>query len=150
MATFSEGVSVKLDPQAVAFVLRGPQGPVVRSLFKEAEYVKKDAKRRVGVGTVPPAGPRRTRRPGTLRDSIVKRIANRGGEISVEVGSDDEIALWHHEGTRPHQITPRRAPRLVFYWAKVGSVVSFPRVSHPGTQPNRFLTDAVRALRGRY
>jgi hypothetical protein len=92
----------------------------------------------------------RTRRPGTLRDSIVKRAVTIDGEFAVEVGTADPVGLWHHEGTKPHPIRARRAPFLVFFWAKVGRVVKFRSVNHPGTKPNRFLTDGLKALRARY
>jgi hypothetical protein len=34
--------------------------------------------------------------------------------------------------------------RLVFYWAKMGRLVSFPRVNHPGTKPTWFMSLAAR------
>jgi hypothetical protein len=64
----------------------------------------------------------------------------------VQVVAEDEIALWHHEGTRPHTIRARRKPLLVFFWPKAGRVVSFKQVNHPGTKPNRFLTKPLRAV----
>jgi hypothetical protein len=95
----------------------------------------------------PPAGPKRARRPGTLKDSIVKRLANVDGELNCLVGSNDPIALIHHEGTVPHIITPKKAGgRLTFYLPGAGAVVSVPKVNHPGTQPNRYLTDALADL----
>lgn len=144
------GVQVEIEPQKLAEYLRGPDGPVFRMLIEDGERVKDEAKRLVGVYVPPPGGPDRSRRPGTLRDSIVKRMGTDNGLPVVQVGSDDPIALWHHEGTEPHTITPSSAPRLVFYWAKVGRVVAALRVNHPGTKPNRFLTDALAVLRGRH
>lgn len=143
---------VVIDPQKLADVLRGPNGPVVRDLIEAGEDVKREAQRIVGVYKPPDAysAMTRRRRPGTLRDTIVKRFVSRGGEPAVEVGSDDPIALWHHEGTQPHVIRARRKPRLVFFWKRVGRVVSFPKVNHPGTRPNRFLTEALGVLRRRY
>lgn len=143
---------VIMDPVKLAEVLRGPRGPVVRDLLEAGELVKREARRLVGVSKPDPV-PRTTaqRRPGTLRDSIVKRVKTGGGDdVILEVGSEDEIALWHHEGTRAHVIQARTKPRLVFYWPKVGRVVAFKRVNHPGTRPNRFLTNALKVLRGRY
>lgn len=143
---------VILDPVKLAEVLRGRNGPVVRRLIEDGELVKIEARRLVGVYQPPDAysASHRRRRPGTLRDSIVKRVVSRGGEPAVEVGSEDPVALWHHEGTRPHTIAARRRPLLVFYWKRVGHVVAFRRVNHPGTRPNRFLLNALRVLRGRY
>lgn len=148
--TGSTFVQVDVDPVKLAELMRSPDGPVMRMLIEDGEAVKQEAQRLVGVYDPPPEGPPRSRRPGTLRDSIVKRIGTDNGLPVVQVGSDDPIALWHHEGTEPHTITPSSAPRLVFYWKKVGRVVSALRVNHPGTKPNRFLTDALAVLRGRH
>jgi len=141
-------VDVVIDNAALNRVLAGPNGPVARMLIRDAELVKTEAKRLVGVST-PQPGPPRARKHGQLRDSIVKRLVKTPTGIAALVGSSDRIALWHHEGTRPHVIRAVRKPRLVFYWPKVGRVVSFKQVNHPGTQPNRFLTNALRVIRRR-
>lgn len=142
------GTFVQIDPVKLAEFIRSPEGPVFRKLIEDGEAVKTEAKRLVGVHE-PTPGEQRTRRPGTLRDSIVKRVGTEDGKPTVLVGSDDPIALWHHEGTEPHTITASRAPFLVFFWKKVGHVVRFRSVNHPGTQPNRFLLNALNVLRGR-
>lgn len=141
------GFSVTVDPARLAAYMRSSEGPVFRRLIEDGEAVKDEAKRLVGVYDPPPEGPTRQRRPGTLRDSIVKRIGTDNGLPTVQVGSDDPIALIHHEGTEPHLITPSRAQFLVFYWRQVGGVVRARRVNHPGTRPNRFLLDALRVIR---
>lgn len=123
-------------------------GDVVRFMLQQGELVKLDAQRRVGVYQPPPAGPSRARRPGTLRDSIVKRFHMTSDGVVVEVGSEDPIALLHHEGTEPHVIEARNAPALVFWSDRAGRVVVARSVNHPGTQPNRFLTDALAVLEG--
>lgn len=138
---------VRIDPREVAQFLNSSDGPVFRHFVILGERVKEEAKRLVGVYEPPPEGPQRSRRPGTLRDSIVKRVVRGGAGFVIEVGSDDEIALWHHEGTVPHVIVPVRAARLVFWSARAGRVVYATRVNHPGTQPNRYLTDALAVLR---
>jgi hypothetical protein len=142
------GPVVVIDPVKLAAVLRGPQGGVAQDLLRRAENVRQEAKRLVGVHQ-PQPGERRGRRPGTLRDSINKRLVNAATDLgfAAEVGTDDPVGFWHHEGTQPHRILPRRAPALVFYWPKVGHVVSLPAVNHPGTRPNRFLTRALPAAR---
>lgn len=154
MAQLSGSFSgVVIDGQKLAEVLRGPNGPVVRRLIEDAELVKREAVRRVGVYQPPDAysAANRRRRPGTLRDKIVKRVVQGSAGVVLQVGAEDEIALLHHEGTVPHIIRARLRPMLVFYWPKVGRVVAFKFVHHPGTEPNRFLTDAMAAvLPGRY
>lgn len=138
---------VVIQPAALQSLLQGQNSPVVRDLLRRGQRVKELAQRLVGVSTPDPLG-RGGRRPGTLRDSIVVRLA-RGGPngVSALIGSDDPIALWHHEGTVPHVIVPRRARRLVFYWPRVGAVVFAKHVNHPGTRPNRYLTNALPAGR---
>jgi hypothetical protein len=148
----AEQFRVVVDPAKLAEVLRSPQGPVMRRMIQDGELVKREAQRLVGVYRPPDAysAANRRRRPGTLRDSITKRVVATGRGPVVEVGSDDKIALLHHEGTVPHVIRARRRPYLVFFWRRVGHVVRMRQVNHPGTQPNRFLTNALRVLRGRY
>ena len=138
-----------MDPVEIAKLMNSRQGPVIRRMMQDGQRVKEEAQRRVGVYKPPPAGPRRARTPGTLRDSIVTRLVVDGKQAAVEVGSEDPIALWHHEGTRPHEIVARNAPMLVFWSAKAGKVVRTVRVNHPGTQPNRFLTDSLSVIRRR-
>jgi hypothetical protein len=132
---------VRVDGAAVAQILRDPNGPMARQLLIDGEIVRQGARRRVGVYR-PRPGPTRRRRPGTLRDSIIKRLAIEG-TLVVFVGSYDNVALLHHEGTVPHTILPRNAKWLVFYSERVGRVVYVKRVHHPGTRPNRYLTDAL-------
>jgi hypothetical protein len=144
------GFGVTIDPRKLADHVRSASGPVFRQLFEDAEDVKREAQRLVGVHTPDPWGRPRDRAPGTLRDSIVKRVVNEGGRPVVQVGSEDPIAELHHEGTPPHAIAARTAPMLVFWTAGNTRVVRTPRVNHPGTRPNRYLTDALRVLADRY
>ncbi len=133
-----------MDPAKLAEVLRGPNGPVMRRLIQDGEFVKDRAKGYVRVHK-PVPGEQRKRRPGTLRDSIVKRVRPEG---YVEVGSEDKIARIEEEGSYAHQIVGN--PRLVFFWPKVGTVVSFPKVNHPGTTGSHYLSRALNDLRQRY
>lgn len=144
MATF--GNQVVMNPAALAKLLRSPSGPVYRKMAENANLVKREAVRLAPVAT--PQGGNRSRRPGTLRDSIVVRVVQHGsGDPVFQVGSADPVALYVHEGTVPHLIQGN--PLLTFYWPKAGKVVSLRYVNHPGTQPNRFLLDALSVLRGR-
>lgn len=123
----------------LASVIRSPNGQVMRQLLVQAERVRLRATELCGRSDTP--GP-----DGHLADTIVKRVKANGSKAVVEIGSEHPRALMHHEGTQPHVIAAVNGPRLVFYWARVGSVVAFPRVNHPGTRPNRFLTDALKVL----
>lgn len=61
--------------------------------------------------------------------------------IMIDVGANPGgvnrygYAYWTSEGARPHRIVPKASNRsglLTFYWAKVGRVVRFRAVNHPG------------------
>lgn len=139
--------AVVLDPRQLSTFLNSEQGPLGRFMIVQGERVKVEAQRRVGVYQLPPGGPPRQRKPGTLRDSIVKRFVADGEGFYVLVGSNDPIALLHHEGTEPHVIRPVRTAALAFWSGSAGTVVFAREVNHPGTQPNRFLTDSLSVLR---
>lgn len=149
MATDEFRNRVIIDPKDLADWIRSPQGPVFRAMSNAGDVVKARARQRVGVWKPAPGDPfaaRRIarRRPGTLRDSIVKRIVIKSVGPVVLVGSDDPIALIHHEGTPPHTITARRRPRLVFF--ANGHVQRRLTVHHPGTRPNKYLTDSLYTI----
>lgn len=148
MAARQGDAYVVIDPAKLAEFMRSPSGPVLRDLIEKGERVKLEAQRLVGVSQPDPV-PRRKprRRPGTLRDSIVKRVADVDGQPAILVIAEDPIAFWHHEGTEPHPIDSRSGgPPLVFYWPKIGRVVVTRHVNHPGTKPNRFLVNALRVI----
>jgi hypothetical protein len=94
---------------------------------------------------------RRTIRLGTVTDTEVRILAGGTGGVGY--------ARAVHEGSRPHEIRPRR--RKVLRWARGGSprrLTGSPRtgngeflyarvVHHPGNKPNRFLVRGImRAL----
>ena len=138
-----------MDPAKLAELLRGPNGPVMRRLIQDGEAVKEEARRLVRVHK-PTPGERRNRRPGTVRDSINKRIVGPG---VIMVQASDPISLIEHEGSPPHQIAPRSSERLVFWSGKAGRVVFMPKgraVNHPGTTGSKFLLRALDVLRSRY
>lgn len=123
------------DGAQIAALLRSEQGHVMRGLAVRAQRVQERARQLVGVRT------------GTLKSSIVKRFAQDPAGPSIQIGVFSGPALayarFHHEGTAPHPIEGN--PLLVFFWPKVGRVVFFRHVNHPGTKPNRYLTDALPA-----
>jgi hypothetical protein len=109
------------------YLLNNPLGPVGRSLSKRGLRVANAAKRQVGVDT------------GALKRSIsMSHRRDIRGQF-VKVGSPLNYALMHHQGTKPHIITPNRSQYLVFN--KGSRVIYATSVRHPGTKPNRYLTD---------
>lgn len=137
---------LRLDSAAIARLMDGPDGPVMRHAMVKGDEVKRGARQRVGVSS--PAG-RQTRAGGSqhLRDTINKRLIRDKDGAAVYVGDlDDSVphARFHHDGTRPHQIRPVRAKMLRFTVA--GGQVVFARVvNHPGTKANPYLVDAAKA-----
>lgn len=116
------------NPAGLAVTLKSPTGPVAKDLAKRGAKLTQLARRQVGVSS------------GVTRSSIYYIVSNGvGGELEVTVGANSRVALMHHNGTRPHVILPRHSSMLRF--SRNGRVVFARRVLHPGTRPNRFLTD---------
>ena len=109
------------------YLLKNPSGPVGRDLAKRGRKVMIAAKAQAGIKT------------GALKASI---HITHGREITgqfVKIGSPLSYALMHHEGTKPHIIIPQRAQYLVFMSGR--RLVYAKSVRHPGTKPNRYLSD---------
>jgi hypothetical protein len=115
------------------FLLDSPSGDVGRYLARKSSMVKVAAMAQVGVRT------------GALRASIhMRHLRDTRGQF-VRIGSPLNYALAHHEGTKPHRITPNRAQVLRF--VRGSTVVYAHSVMHPGTKPNKFLTDNLSLIR---
>lgn len=126
---------VYIPDQAALRYFKGWQGPVGRDLIRRGRTLEFRARNSAGIDT------------GRLRADIETRRKDVTDGIEIQVGSwNIDWALVHHEGSRPHVILPRRAPRLVF--RVNGRIVFAKRVNHPGTRPNsylsRWLREAVR------
>ena len=120
-------------PRALDFLLNDPYGPVGRYFFTRARALMAGAKNQVGVKT------------GRLKASIHMRQERAPFGQQIRIGSPLSYALMHHEGTRPHIITPNRAQVLRF--TSGGRVIYTHSVKHPGTRPNRYLTDNLYLIR---
>ncbi|MCL6437218.1 MAG: hypothetical protein K6T51_01295 [Rubrobacteraceae bacterium] len=64
------------------------------------------------------------------------------GPYGVEFYDRAPQALFLEEGTRPHEILPRRARALRWYGPD-GAPIFARRVSHPGTHATRWLSRAL-------
>jgi hypothetical protein len=133
-------VSVKfvVDNAKLDQVLRGPSGPVYQNMMRRAQILQLAAAAQVREGQGD-SGPR-----GHLRASIVKRfVAKPRGKFLMEmwVGSNHPRAMMYHEGTRPHVIAARNPDSPLHFTTSDGIEVFAAFVQHPGTQPNRYLTD---------
>lgn len=110
-------------------VFRSRDGLVGRDLSNRATRVQLAAKAQTGVRT------------GANKRDITKNWINgTGGDLAIRVGAARPYSLAHHEGTRAHIIRARNAKALRFM-NKNGDVVFARAVMHPGTRPNRYLTD---------
>ena len=108
-----------------------PGGIVWPYMDRMGKRIVMGAKRQVGVKT------------GVLRASIhMRHLGNVTGQY-LWIGSRQPHAYLHHEGTRPHIILPKN-PGGVLVFAKAGRVVRTSVVKHPGTKPNRYLSDQLR------
>lgn len=87
------------------------------------------------------------RRLPTQLTYSVERVAPEGYALRLRAeGYDPDILKYIVRGTRPHTIVPVRARALRFYWKKVGRIVFFKRVFHPGTRANPFIHRTVNRL----
>lgn len=71
-------------------------------------------------------------------------------DLESTVAAIPEHAIFVIKGTKPHTIRARKKPKLVFFWPKVGRVVSFKSVRHPGTEPNNYLLGALKRVMKRF
>ena len=114
-------------------MVNSPDGEVGRDLRKRGQRVLVAAKRQVGADT------------GKLRASIkMMHLRDSRGQY-LWIGSRNKVAYLHHEGTRRHIILPKRHEVLRF--SSGGRVIYSRRVVHPGTRPNRYLSDNLRLVR---
>ncbi len=111
---------------------RSPNGMIGSHFHNRGIALEKLAKAQVGVKTA------------TLQRSIRTTMSVQSYGFLVRVGSDNNIALLHHNGTRPHIITSRPGKTLRFN--SHGRIVYAKVVHHPGTRPNRYLTDNLRKV----
>lgn len=128
MTTVSRIQNIKISKAQLDYLLNNPAGPVGRSLARRGRKVLIAARGQVGLDT------------GRLKKSLRmthERSAGRGQ--FVKVGSPLNYALSHHEGSRPHIITPKRSQVMVFN--KGSRVIYATSVRHPGTRANRYLTN---------
>jgi hypothetical protein len=109
------------------FELKTRNGMVGQHLHNIALLIQQDARKMVGVKT------------GKLRDSIhIRHISTSNGH-SVKIGSSLSYALAHHEGTKPHFITPK-PPKSMLRFTSKARIIHSRTVFHPGTKPNKYLT----------
>lgn len=96
-----------------------------------------------------PGGPYSTGRlKASINWSITRNIP--GQSVMGVSGSELIYANSVHGGQPARTIVPVRARLLRFYWRKLGRRVALKRVSHPGTEAQPYLTDALKTVAPRY
>ena len=114
-------------------LLHNPAGTVGRYLKKKGRRITTAARGQVGVRT------------GALRNSIHMRHFRDPRGQYIKIGSSLSYARMHHDGTKPHLILPTRGANLRFF--SKGFLVFAQMVRHPGTKPNRYLTDNLKLVK---
>jgi hypothetical protein len=122
-------IKLNLNEAAVRRLLKQQDGLVGRHLRKRGEIARTAARAQVG------------KRTGLLAASIYIHQSPTAIGQDMIIGSDHPRALMVHEGTRPHMITPKRGEVLRF--SSKGRIVYSRAVKHPGTRPNKYLTDTL-------
>ena len=110
-----------------------PRGMVGRSMSALGSKMVIKAKAQVGKET------------GSLARSIGMSVSKATYGVKLTVHAKDKKAYMHHEGTRPRVILPKN-PGGVLVFSKGTRVIKTERVMHPGTKPNRFLSDQLREV----
>lgn len=127
---FTVSTSFNLDRTRIERMLRLPGGLVYRNMERRVRRVEAEAIRRA---------------PGSMGQTIRAQVrTGPGGEFQGVINVRHPAALYVTGGTRPHTIRPRR-PGGVLRFTVNGQVVYARYVDHPGSKPNNFLKDALRA-----
>lgn len=128
-------VAVELDDAKIA-AFTGWGGPVGRSttrLAKETVFRQKALA---------------NKRSGAMAAGMHYKTGKWSRGIEFLAGSPVPYTLFVDQGTKPHVIKAKNAPYLVFFWPKVGRVVHFKSVNHPGNRAYKFLMNGLeRAMR---
>ena len=114
-------------------LLKSPTGDVGRYMARIGRRITMMAKAQAGIDT------------GALKASIRFTQSTTATGQEVKIGSMLGHALVHHEGSRPHIITGRNGGMLRF--TKQSRVVYTRAVVHPGTKPNKYLSDSLWIVR---
>jgi hypothetical protein len=128
---FTVSTSFDLHRTTIQRMLRLPGGIVYRDMERRVRRVEAEARRRA---------------PGSMGDGnniTVQIRTGPGGDFQGVINSRHPATLYVLGGTRPHVIRPVRARALRFTVG--GRTVYAKAVMHPGTQPNRFLQESLRA-----
>lgn len=120
-------VEVRINPGALARLLRLRNGPVEKALRKRTERVAEIAAREA---------------PGTMGNYVEWKVEPGPRGLQGVVTCNHPKVNLVLQGTRPHLIRPRRRTFLRFTVG--GRVIYTKLVRHPGTDANNFMERALR------
>jgi hypothetical protein len=126
--------TVTINKGVINFVYKNPRGPAGQHLNRMAERVVIAAKIQV---------PKRTGQMAA-QIGVERRVETPGGQ-SLQIVSANKNSAYVHEGTAPHLIKSRKANGFIKFNSK-GVTVFTRLVRHPGSKPNRFITDNVKLI----
>lgn len=121
---------LKIYEAELTFQLTARNGLVGRYMHEIGKAIETGAQAQVHVRT------------GQLRRSIKTEHVYFPTGAAVKVGSNLHYAYLHHEGSRPHIITPKNGEFLKF--GRGTKIIYARQVAHPGTKANRYLSDQLR------
>ncbi len=127
-------VYTQVNQRGIDHTFHHPAGPLARHLHKIGRRMVTAAQGQVGKATL------------SLMNSIHYNVDMVRGFPKLTVSADDPIALIHHEGTRPHAIAARNSQ--VLRYSANGRINYARTVMHPGTPPNRYLSDNLYIAKG--
>ncbi|UVG35128.1 hypothetical protein SEA_CECE_77 [Microbacterium phage Cece] len=135
MAEFiSYRTTTRINNSGMSYTLFSHTGPVGRHLHGVGRRIVRAAQAQVGKDTL------------QLMHSIRYDVDMARGRPTLTVSANDPIAYIHHEGTRPHAIQARNGQAMRF--SSTGRIVYARTVMHPGTPPNRYLSDNLYLAKG--
>ena len=126
-------VSIEVDGKVVAKYEKLPDN--LRSkLRSEIPSLTRDIKALVAAKLAPGAlFKTSTRLLPALSSQMVENKDELYGRVYIDgTKFPNVVAHTLESGSKPHLIVARNAPALVFFWEKLGRVVAFKSVNHPG------------------
>lgn len=113
-----------------------PSGPIRLFWLRTMADIDATAKRKLSNDVVHV-------RTGNLRSSQqMPFVTVRGGQLVGVAQNIAAYAFFVHEGTRAHEIRPKRG-KVLTGWSYGGKPVFTPLVHHPGTKARPWLRDSV-------
>lgn len=142
------GIEIEVSGKVIAKYERLPNE--IRSRLRhDLPDITRDVKARVAAKLVPGVLFKTTTR---LAPALSSQMIESKDEIYGRVYIDRNkfppvVAHTLESGSRAHEIAARLAPVLVFFWEKLGKVVAFKRVWHPGFEGRSYMHSTMEEMR---